>query len=245
MRPRPPPAHDRPRRYPLAESYPTVAVVIPAKDAAATLPDTLAALTREGLSGSVVVAVGDEIDPTVGAAHSLGARVVVAPPGRGPQSMMGAASAVAAWLLFLHADTVLAPGAGAAVRAFIADPANAERAAYFRLAFDDDRAGARRVATLANWRARAFGLPYGDQGLLIAAPFYRRLGGFHPLPLMEDVDLVRRIGKARLVCLDADAITSAARYRRGGYRLRPLRNLLCLGLYFLGVPPRAIKKIYG
>lgn len=218
---------------------------MPAKNVDGTLPHALAALAREGLGGNTVVAVADETDPTVGAAHSLGARVVVAPPGRGPQAMMGAASAVAAWLLFLHADTALAPGAGAAVRAFIADPANAERAAYFRLAFDDDRAGARRVATLANWRARTFGLPYGDQGLLIAAPFYRRLGGFHPLPLMEDVDLVRRIGKARLVELDADAVTSAARYRRGGYWLRPIRNLCCLGLYFLGVPPRAIKKIYG
>lgn len=245
MRPRPAPAHDRPRRFPLADSFSALAVVVPAKNADGTLPHALAALAREGLGGNTVVAVADETDPAVGAAQSLGARVVVAPPGRGPQLMMGAGAAVAAWLLFLHADTALGPGAGAAVRAFVADPSNAERAAYFRLAFDDDSPAARRVATLANWRARTFGLPYGDQGLLIAAPFYRRLGGFHPLPLMEDVDLVRRIGKARLVELDADAITSAARYRKDGYILRPLRNLCCLGLYFLGVPPRLIKRFYA
>lgn len=218
---------------------------MPAKDAADSLPHALAALAREGLGGNTVVAVGDEIDPTAAVAQGLGARVVVAPPGRGPQSMMGAASAPAAWLLFLHADTALGPGAGAAVRAFMADPANAERAAYFRLAFDDDSFSAKRVARLANWRAKTFGLPYGDQGLLIAAPFYRRLGGFHPLPLMEDVDLVRRIGKARLVELDAVAVTSAERYRKDGYILRPMRNLFCLGLYFLGVPPRLVKKLYA
>lgn len=234
-----------PRRFPLADSFSALAVVVPAKDAADSLPAALAALAREGLGGNTVVAVGDETDPTVAVAQGLGARVVVAPPGRGPQLMMGAGAAVAAWFLFLHADTVLGPGAGAAVRAFMADPANAEKAAYFRLAFDDDSPAARRVARFANWRAKAFGLPYGDQGLLIAAPFHRRLGGYRPLPLMEDVDLVRRIGKARLVELDAVAVTSAARYRQDGYILRPLRNLFCLGLWFLGAPPRIVKRFYA
>ena len=83
------------------------------------------------------------------------------------------------------------------------------------------------------------------RGCCIAAPLYRALGGFRPLPLMEDVDLVRRIGRRRLVALDADAVTSAARYRSDGYLRRPLRNLACLTLYFLGVPPRIIARLYG
>jgi hypothetical protein len=62
---------------------------------------------------------------------------------------------------------------------------------------------------------------------------------------MEDVDLVRRLGRDRLVVLDADAITSAARYRRDGYIARPLRNFGCLALYFLGVPPRLLSRVYG
>ncbi len=62
---------------------------------------------------------------------------------------------------------------------------------------------------------------------------------------MEDVDLVRRIGPRRLRALDAAATTSAARYRRDGYLARPLRNLACLGLYYLGVPPRLIVKLYA
>jgi hypothetical protein len=62
---------------------------------------------------------------------------------------------------------------------------------------------------------------------------------------MEDVDLVRRIGPRRLRVLDGAAVTSAVRYRHDGYLTRPLRNLACLGLYFLGVPPRLIVKLYA
>ena len=62
---------------------------------------------------------------------------------------------------------------------------------------------------------------------------------------MEDVDLVRRIGKERLELLEASAVTSAERYRRGGWLLRPARNLSCLALYFLGLPPRLIERLYA
>ena len=72
-----------------------------------------------------------------------------------------------------------------------------------------------------------------------------RVGGFRALPLMEDVDLVRRVGKARLVPLAADAVTSAARYRRGGYVRRSVRNLCCLALWRAGVPVRVIARLYG
>ncbi len=62
---------------------------------------------------------------------------------------------------------------------------------------------------------------------------------------MEDVDFVRRLGRRRIVMLDVAALTSAARYRRGGYLRRSARNLLCLGLYYVGLPPRAIARLYG
>ena len=62
---------------------------------------------------------------------------------------------------------------------------------------------------------------------------------------MEDVDLARRLGRARLVPLDARVVTSARRYRSGGYVRRPLRNLLCLSLYLAGVPPKRIARLYG
>ncbi len=70
------------------------------------------------------------------------------------------------------------------------------------------------------------------------------VGGFRELPLMEDVDLIRRLGRARLVGLAHDAVTSAARYRSDGWWLRPARNLVCLSLYFAGVSPARIAKLY-
>ncbi len=94
-------------------------------------------------------------------------------------------------------------------------------------------------------RSRLPGLPYGDQGLLIASGHYREIGGFKPLCLMEDVDMVRRIGRRNIASLPATAITSAARYRRDGYVWRPLRNLCCLLLYFAGAPPAMIAKLYA
>jgi hypothetical protein len=79
---------------------------------------------------------------------------------------------------------------------------------------------------------------------VIRAAFYRALGGYRPLPLMEDVDLVRRIGRRRLTLLDTTAVSSAVRYRRGGWWLRPARNLALLALYGLGVPPRLLLRLY-
>ena len=124
-------------------------------------------------------------------------------------------------------------------------PQNQSRAGYFRLAFDDTVAAARRLERIVAWRARVLGLPYGDQGLLMSRELYDKLGGFLPLTLMEDVDLVRRIGRRQLTALPATAQTSAERYRRDGYLVRSARNFLCLALYFLGLPPGAIRRLYG
>jgi glycosyltransferase involved in cell wall biosynthesis len=121
----------------------------------------------------------------------------------------------------------------------------AERAFYFRFRLDDPSPAARRVERLVAWRCRMLALPYGDQGLLIPAAFYRALGGYRPLPLMEDVDFIRRIGRSRLVELPVAATTSAARYGAGGYWRRPLRNLFCLACWFAGVPPRLILRLYA
>jgi len=224
---------------------PMLSLVMPTLDAAAGLGGTLASLAPELAGGEIVVADGGSADSTVAIAMGAGARVVQAPRGRGSQLRAGAEAARGDWLLFLHADTKLAPGWRAVAERFMADPANAERAAAFRLALDDTDPRARRIERGAAWRGRVLGLPYGDQGLLIARRFYWALGGHPAIPLMEDVALIRRIGRRRLVILDHAALTSAARYRRGGWVLRPARNLALLSLYFLGVPPRFLARFYG
>lgn len=224
-----------------------LSVVIPTLNAETVLPACLAALRPAGADtpvGEIIVVDGGSRDATVAVARQAGATVLASRPGRGPQLAAGGAAAGGPWLLFLHADTVLDPGWADAVRAFMADPANRARAAVFAFALDAPSAGARRLERLVAWRNRLFALPYGDQGLLIAKAFYESLGGYADLPIMEDVDLVRRIGRKRLVRLPVRAVTSAARYERGGYLRRPLRNLVCLAGYFIGLSPALIAWIY-
>lgn len=222
-----------------------LSVVIPAFNAAAHIPRILAALAASGIADEVVVADADSPDGTSAIATRLGARVVAAARGRGTQLRAGAAAARGEWLLFLHADSVPGEGFAGAVTRFIAEPKNRTRAGFFRFRFDDPARAARLVGWLANWRARLLGLPYGDQGLLLSRALYDSAGGYPALPIMEDVALARRIGRRRFVALDATLVTSADRYRRDGYLLRPLRNLVCLALYFLGVAPERLARFYG
>lgn len=225
-----------------------LSVIIPTLNAAAALPACLAALEpgREaGLVAEIIVSDGGSGDDTVRVAESLGAQVTTGAKGRGAQLQRGALVASSEWLMFLHADSQPAPEWLFAAEDFLHSPASLRRAAYFHLRLDDGAAKARRLERLVAWRCDRFGLPYGDQGLLLSRLFYGEVGGFHDLPLMEDVDLVRRIGKQRLALLPADITTSAARYQNDGYLLRPARNLFCLSLYFLGLPPALIARVYG
>ena len=183
-------------------------------------------------------------------AEDCGATIVRAERGRGRQLHAGAQAARSDWLLFLHADTVLDAGFEAEIKAFMQgygrfEGIGHERAAAFRFALDDRGPTARLLASMVALRCAVLGLPYGDQGLLISRAFYQRLGGFSDMPLMEDVDLVRRIGRRRLTMLRTPAVSSAVRYRRDGYAVRMGRNALCLSLYFLGVSPGRIARIYG
>ena len=193
----------------------------------------------------IVVADGGSVDDTPAVAAAAGAKLVAGARGRGSQLAAGAAAATREWLLFLHADCTPEPGWAEAVAVFIARPRAAERAGYFDLALDDHAAAARRLERVVAWRCRILALPYGDQGLLISRALYDAVGGFAPLPLMEDVDLARRLGRRRLARIDARCVASARRYRREGYWRRPLRNLLCLSLYFAGMPPERIARLYG
>ena len=230
-----------------------ISVVIPTSNAAPSLPATLAALQsgrESGLIGEVLITDGGSEDETKAIAEAAGAKVLRGAQGhgghgsRGGQLQRGAVAAVGDWFLFLHGDTVLADNWLFAVEAFIADQNNNARAAAFRFALDDPDPKARRLEKIVAWRCAKFGLPYGDQGLLMSRQFYGKVGGYRDLPLMEDVDLVRRIGRKRLAMLPIAATTSARRYREGGYGLRPARNLLCLSLYFLRVPPKYLVKLY-
>lgn len=220
-----------------------LAALIPTLNAASGLGRTLEAL--RGQVAEIIVSDGGSTDATPAIAAAAGARLLAASRGRGSQIAAGTAAATAPWLLVIHADTIPGPGWAEAAAAFMADPANAERAAHFRFALDDASPAARRLERAVAWRCRTLGLPYGDQGLLIARSFLDSLGGYRSIPIMEDVDLVRRIGRARLAALDPPFVTSADRWRRDGWIARSARNLACLSLWFAGVPPERIARLYA
>jgi rSAM/selenodomain-associated transferase 2 len=225
-------------------------VVIPALNARPGLQQVIRAFKREDSPVSrIIIADGGSDDGTDQLAgecleQGLPVSLITAPRGRGPQLRAGAEQAESDWLLFWHADTLPAGDWMAALTSFMATARPGE-AGHFRLRLDDGAPAARRVERLANWRSRTFGLPYGDQGLLIRRADYEAIGGYRPLPLMEDVDIVRRIGRVNMRELPADAVTSAERYQRDGYWFRPLRNLFCLALYLLGVRPERIARLYS
>ena len=221
----------------------SVSVLIPTLNAAASLPATLADL--RGQVAEIIIADGGSTDGTPEIARADGAHAITAPPGRGSQLRAAATAATQPWLLALHADTRPGPGWQDAVAAFITQPEAATKAGYFRFALDDAAPEARRLEAMVAWRCRWLGLPYGDQGLLIRRDFYQALGGYEAIPLMEDVALIRRIGRKRLVALPATFVTSAEKWRQQGWYARSARNLFCLSLWFAGVSPERIKRLYA
>ncbi|MGE0847798.1 MAG: TIGR04283 family arsenosugar biosynthesis glycosyltransferase [Flavobacteriaceae bacterium] len=222
-----------------------LSVVIPTLDAAKTLPACLTALYEPAIAGAVrqvVVSDGGSSDTTLAVAENAGCDILRGDRGRGRQLAAGAEAARADWLLFLHADTVLEEGwDDEAVR--FANRHGPGAAAAFRFALDDDGWRPALLERAVALRSRLLALPYGDQALLISRRLYDRIGGYGDMPIMEDVDIVRRIGRPNLHHLSSRAVTSAARYR-DGYAARVLRNARCLTLYRLGVPPAKIARVY-
>ena len=222
-----------------------LSIVIPTLNAAACLPanaESLLSGVTDGITREMVVSDGGSTDNTVEVAKELGAVIVEGAKGRGQQISRGIFTSKAPWVLILHADTRLGDGWVWAVREHI----NREtgKAGYFRLQFDADGTAPRLVARGANLRSRYFGLPYGDQGLLISRRLLKQVGGFPEVSLMEDVMMAERL-KGRLVELDADAVTSPDRFERDGWARRVSRNLTTLARYKLGADPETLVKSYS
>lgn len=217
-------------------------VVIPTLNAGATLAATLANLP----SGvSALISDGGSTDGTLDIARSAGCRIVAGAPGRGGQLAAGADASDGPWHLFLHADTIVSSDGWTAIARHIAESDNERIAGSLRLAIDHPAWQARVIERAVAWRVRWFGLAYGDQGLLIHRDLYSAIGGYPDLPLMEDVEIMRRLGRSRQVVLNGEAHTSASRWRRRGWVSQTVLNLTCVSLYRLGVPIERIARLYG
>lgn len=216
---------------------------MPALNEAESIAQLLADLRRLRAGAEIIVVDGGSSDSTCRIARELGARLLSAPPGRGFQLKVGAAAAVAPLLCFLHADVRLAAPALREIERIARDR---PRGAYaFRLAIDHPGFAYRIVEWGANLRSTWGGLPYGDQGLLVRREDYEAAGGYPPVPLMEDVALVRALRRLTPVRTIPAAIrVSARRWERDGVWRRTWANWRLLLAYFWGVPPERLAARY-
>ncbi|MBN9248682.1 MAG: TIGR04283 family arsenosugar biosynthesis glycosyltransferase [Hyphomicrobium sp.] len=228
-----------------------ISVIIPARNAERTLAATLSALVPsavDGLVKQVIVVDGGSTDSTAEVADQAGADVVVSTRERGGQLAQGAAMARFPWLLFLHPGTVLEEDWDRSAIAFMRGVDLGERApsaGAFTFRLDDKGIAPRVLESLVNLRCKVLRVPYGDQGLLIPRQLFDAVGGYKNLPIMEDIDLARRLGRRRLTMLDADAVTSAEQYKREGYLLHSMRSQICQMLYGVGMPIGMIARLHG
>jgi rSAM/selenodomain-associated transferase 2 len=219
-----------------------ISVVIPTLNEQSHVARALACSALPGVERIVVD--GGSSDGTADEARRLGAeKVIHARAGRAHQMDAGYRAASGEVVLFLHADTSLDPGWSEALSRALADPAVAGGA--FRLRFDGTGWLLRAVELGARLRARIGGLPYGDQALFVRKRTLDAAGGIAPVPIFEDLDLVRLIKRSgRLALLPLCARTSARRYGRNGALRQVLRNQAALASYFLRLPRARVAAWY-
>lgn len=220
-----------------------LSIIVPALNEAGCIRELLRQLQALRAQGHEVIVVdGGSCDATVALAQPLVDQLLPAPAGRALQMNIGAQAARGRVLWFVHADTRVPEKAA---RVIIESVAHAAGWGRFDVRLSGDRLLLRLVERMMNWRSRFTGIATGDQGIFVTRELFERVGGFAALPLMEDIDLSRRLKhQQRPLCL-RDTLTSSSRRweQKGIVRTIALMWVLRLA-YFLGVPPARLAMHY-
>jgi rSAM/selenodomain-associated transferase 2 len=223
-----------------------ISVIIPVLDEGGIIADQLAALRalEDGPRCEVLVVDGDPAGSTLREIHAPDVRGLVAPRGRGSQMNAGARESQGDILLFLHADTTLPARAFPRIRETLAS--GERRCGAFGLRMDSPRRSHRLAGRVASLRSRLTREPYGNQGLFLAREHFFAAGGFRPLPVLEDVEFVRRFKRSggRVAVLPETATSSDRRLAREGLLYDVLRNTALRALYAAGVAPESLGRFY-
>lgn len=226
---------------------PALSIIIPALNEARSIGvtlETLPSLTAQEGSVEVIVVDGGSTDRTVEIAREKGARVITGERGRGLQMHRGACVARGEAFLFLHADTIAPPRVAEQITEALARDEGAV-GGNFSIRFD----GERRAARFLTWlypQLRRLGLCYGDSGIFVRASAYEQVGGFNPFPIFEDLDLVRRLKRhGRMLHLPVAVVTSSRRFEGRSFALTFARWAILQALYWAGVHPRLLNRLYA
>lgn len=224
------------------ESSFRVSVIIPTFNESSVLADTLSRL-KEHQPWEILVADGGSEDETVAIARRHGVTVLPSPRGRAAQMNHAAGEARGDLFLFLHADSRIPPKSYS--RMVQSMSGSAYLGGAFSLQIDSPLPSLKRISRWANLRSRYLNLVYGDQGIFVRPEIFRKLGGFSPLPICEDLEFYRRLAKrGPLVLLKEKALTSPRRWLAEGIGFTTLRNIAIASLFLIGFSPDTLSRWY-
>ncbi|MFQ5672816.1 MAG: TIGR04283 family arsenosugar biosynthesis glycosyltransferase [Nitrospinales bacterium] len=219
-----------------------VSVIIPTLNEAAVLARTLETIEKYNPC-EIIIGDGGSEDGTLDIAGKFNARVVPSPPGRALQMNAAAGRARGDTLLFLHADSTMEHDGYRRMIRLMSEARTVGGA--FSLRIQSPRWSLRLISRVATLRAKYLRIVYGDQAIFVRGETFRRMGGFSPIPICEDMDFFNRLKKeGKTVILEEKTTTSPRRWQAEGVLYTTLRNWLIAGLFLLGFPPRILSKWY-